>query len=40
MVLWKENKRRDANQVDEVERDRVAFMDLTDGENPHFRYVL
>jgi MFS family permease len=40
VVLWKENKRRDANQVDEVERDRVAFMDLTDGENPHFRYVL
>jgi MFS family permease len=40
VVLWKENKRRDANQVNEVERDRVAFMDLTDGENPHFRYVL
>jgi MFS family permease len=40
VVLWKENKRRDATEVDEVERDRVAFMDLTDGENPYFRYVL
>ncbi|KAF2735709.1 MFS general substrate transporter [Polyplosphaeria fusca] len=39
-VLWKENKRRDALPVDENERDRFAFMDLTDKENPYFRYVL
>jgi MFS family permease len=40
VVLWRENKTRDARQVDEAERDRIAFMDLTDGENPYFRYVL
>jgi MFS family permease len=40
VVLWRENKKRDARQVDEAERDRIAFMDLTDGENPYFRYVL
>ncbi|KAH8708457.1 major facilitator superfamily domain-containing protein [Phaeosphaeriaceae sp. PMI808] len=40
VVLWRENKRRDAVPVDEAERDRLAFMDLTDKENPYFRYVL
>jgi MFS family permease len=40
VVLWRENKKRDARQVDEAERDRLAFMDLTDGENPYFKYVL
>jgi hypothetical protein len=39
-VLWRENKRRDAMQVDELERDKLAFQDLTDKENPYFRYVL
>ncbi|KAH7128427.1 allantoate transport protein [Dendryphion nanum] len=39
-VLWRENKKRDAFQGTEEERDRLAFMDLTDGENPYFRYVL
>ncbi|KAF1954709.1 MFS general substrate transporter [Byssothecium circinans] len=39
-VLWRENKRREGRVVDEVERDRMAFLDLTDGENPYFRYVL
>jgi hypothetical protein len=39
-VLWRENKRRDALPVDEEERDRLAFMDLTDKENRYFRYVL
>jgi MFS family permease len=40
VVLSRENKKRDARQVDEAERDRIAFMDLTDGENPYFKYVL
>lgn len=40
VVLWRENKRRDALPVDEAERDRLAFEDLTDKENPYFRYVL
>jgi hypothetical protein len=39
-VLWRENKRRDALPMDEDERDKLAFQDLTDGENPYFRYVL
>jgi MFS family permease len=41
-VLWRENRRRDALLVgvDEEERDRCAFRDLTDGENVYFRYVL
>jgi hypothetical protein len=38
--LSRENKRRDALPVDEEERDKLAFMDLTDKENPYFRYVL
>lgn len=39
-VLWSENKRRERLPVDEAERDKLAFMDLTDKENPYFRYVL
>jgi hypothetical protein len=39
-VLWRENKKRDGLEVDEAERDKLAFMDLTDKENPYFRYVL
>ncbi|KAL2784532.1 major facilitator superfamily domain-containing protein [Aspergillus keveii] len=39
-VLWyRENKRRAALDLDESERDRLAFKDLTDRENLHFRYV-
>ncbi|KAL2752322.1 hypothetical protein ACRALDRAFT_1037068 [Sodiomyces alcalophilus JCM 7366] len=38
-VLWRENKRRDERPVDEEERAKLAFMDLTDKENPYFRYV-
>jgi MFS family permease len=40
VVLWRENRKRDAVVGDEVERDRCAFMDLTDKENRYFRYVL
>lgn len=39
-VLWRENKRRDAVPGDEEERAKLAFMDLTDKENPYFRYVM
>jgi len=39
-VLWRENRRRDAMDLDVVEGDKLAFKDLTDGENMHFRYML
>lgn len=40
VILWRENRRRDNLELDETERDRLAFKDLTDKENPYFRYVL
>ena len=40
VVLRRENKRREGLHLDEGERDRLAFKDLTDKENPYFRYVL
>jgi hypothetical protein len=40
VVLWREKKRREGHAGNDAERDRVAFLDLTDGENPYFRYVL
>lgn len=40
IVLSRENKKREDLAVNEEERDRLAFMDLTDKENPYFRYVL
>ncbi|KAK7716157.1 hypothetical protein SLS64_003309 [Diaporthe eres] len=39
-ILHRENKKRDALGLDESERDRLAFKDLTDKENSYFRYVL
>ena len=39
-VLWNENKKRAGQPVNVEERDRLAFLDLTDKENPYFRYVL
>ncbi|KAJ9632481.1 hypothetical protein H2203_000886 [Taxawa tesnikishii (nom. ined.)] len=39
-VLWRENRRRAALELDEEERDKLAFRDLTDKQNPYFRYVL
>lgn len=39
-VLRRENKKREGRVVNESERDRSAFLDLTDKENPYFRYVL
>ncbi|KAK4697720.1 hypothetical protein P7C71_g418, partial [Lecanoromycetidae sp. Uapishka_2] len=40
VVLRAENKRRESLRLDEEGRDRLAFQDLTDKENPYFRYVL
>jgi hypothetical protein len=39
-VLWNENKKRGALLLDVEQRDKLAFRDLTDKENPYFRYVL
>ncbi|KAL1598597.1 hypothetical protein SLS60_007737 [Paraconiothyrium brasiliense] len=39
-VLWRENNRRESHSGNDEERDRLAFLDLTDKENPYFRYVL
>lgn len=39
-VIRRENARRDLLQLNEEDRDRFAFMDLTDKQNPYFRYVL
>lgn len=39
-ILRAENNRRESVPGDETERAKLAFMDLTDKENPYFRYVL
>ncbi|KAH3412912.1 hypothetical protein KXW09_007005, partial [Aspergillus fumigatus] len=39
-ILRRENRRREAMELDESQRDKMAFNDLTDKENPFFRYVL
>ncbi|KAF1847239.1 putative MFS transporter [Cucurbitaria berberidis CBS 394.84] len=39
-VLYRENKRRDQLGLDKDEGARLAFKDLTDKENLHFRYAL
>lgn len=38
-VLRRENQKRRQVPVDEAERDKLAFQDLTDKENPYFVYV-
>ncbi|KAI0103330.1 putative MFS transporter [Nemania sp. FL0031] len=40
VVLFRENRRRERLELDEREKDSSAFKDLTDIENPYFRYVL
>ncbi|KAK4167159.1 MFS general substrate transporter [Cladorrhinum sp. PSN259] len=41
IVLWRANKAKVAlGPVDESEKAKVSFQDLTDKENPYFRYVL
>ncbi|EGY20043.1 hypothetical protein VD0002_g8373 [Verticillium dahliae] len=39
-VLRRENAKREGQAVDEEERAKLAFQDLTDKENPYFRYVM
>jgi hypothetical protein len=39
VLLRRENQRRDRLHLEEKEAERVAFDDLTDKENLHFRYV-
>jgi hypothetical protein len=34
------NKKKSTMPEDEAERAKLAFQDLTDMENPYFRYVL
>jgi hypothetical protein len=40
LVLAAANKKKAAAPEDETERAKLAFQDLTDMENPYFRYVL
>lgn len=39
VLLRRENRRREEMGLDEREREKWAFRDLTDGENMYFRYV-
>ncbi len=39
-VLARENKRRATLDLNDVDRDKMAFQDLTDKENPYFEYQL
>ncbi|KAJ5932127.1 hypothetical protein N7516_006616 [Penicillium verrucosum] len=39
-VLRRENRIRESLEVDEVQRDKIAFDDLTDKQNHFFRYAL
>jgi len=40
IVLAAANKTKAKTTEDEVQRAKLAFQDLTDKENPYFRYVL
>ncbi|KAG0157356.1 hypothetical protein PDIDSM_4541 [Penicillium digitatum] len=40
LVLRRENRIRESLELDEVQRDKIAFDDLTDKQNPFFRYAL
>lgn len=39
-VLARENRLRAGFEHNEVDRDKMAFQDLTDKENPYFTYML
>ncbi|EPS28372.1 hypothetical protein PDE_03318 [Penicillium oxalicum 114-2] len=39
-ILLRENRARESIELDETQRDKLAFDDLTDKQNPFFRYVL
>lgn len=38
--MYRENRRRERLSLDDSEKNSLAFKDLTDKENPYFRYVL
>ena len=40
IVLARENRRRAKLELNDVDRDKFAFQDLTDKENPYFTYML
>jgi len=40
IILARENKRRSNLELNDVDRDKMAFQDLTDKENPYFQYML
>lgn len=40
VVLWRKNRARNMLDLDDVQRDKIAFDDLTDKQNPFFRYAL
>ncbi|TVY22195.1 putative transporter [Lachnellula hyalina] len=40
IVLARENKRRSKLELNDVDRSKMAFQDLTDKENPYFQYML
>lgn len=39
-LLWRENKRRAALNLDKAEAEKLGFEDLTDRQNLHFVYAL
>jgi hypothetical protein len=39
-VLARENQKRARLDLNELDRDKFAFQDLTDKENPYFKYML
>lgn len=40
LVLRRENRIRETLELDAEQRDKIAFNDLTDKQNPFFRYAL
>lgn len=40
LVLYRENKARERLELNEEDKARLAFKDLTDKENKFFRYAL
>ncbi|KAL3423659.1 allantoate transport protein [Phlyctema vagabunda] len=40
LILARENRRREILDLNEVDRDKLAFQDLTDKQNPYFKYML
>lgn len=40
VILARENRSRAKMELNDVDRDKMAFQDLTDKENPYFTYML